>query len=144
MGYFFLLLSFCSRSVGRSMSIVDVYIYARQHFTEFFPSSSASSSPFSRFFSFTLTYFRCIRSLHRQLKRICTRPSTVEAVRGYYFSLVLTLTLSPVLLFSAIIFSFSSQFFSSRIQHYSSTYIYTLKVFSLYEYTTEAVIILSR
>ena len=62
---------------SRSMSILErcvcVYIRTRQHFTEFLLSLS--------FFSF-LTQFLPVHSLIRQLKEICTRPSTVDTVRG--------------------------------------------------------------
>ena len=95
-----------------------VDISGRQHFTEFFLSPFPPSLRFF-FYSCTLTYFRCIHSLFRQLKLIWTGSSTVETVRGHqhsFFSsslLVLTLTLSPVFFLSmqANFFFVSSHFF---------------------------------
>jgi hypothetical protein len=121
------------------MSIVCVHIYIRDNTSPNF-FLLLLLLPFL-FFSCTLTYFMCIRLLVRQLKQICTRPSTVEAVREYYFFSCLDTYAVSCSLVSAIIFFFSSLLIFFLIQCYYS--VYTFKVFSLYGYTTSCHILSS-
>jgi hypothetical protein len=68
--------SFFLSVTGRSMSILCICMRDNTSPNFFFLS-------FLSFFSFALTHFMYIHSPVRQLKRICTRPSTVDAGRGY-------------------------------------------------------------
>lgn len=134
---FFLFLSVL-QPVGRCPARI-VFIYVRQHFTEFFLFFFSLFSLFL-FFFFTLTQFMYIHSLVRQLKRKRTRPSTNETVRRYYFSLVLTLTLSPILLSVQYFFSFFSSSHLTFSPHPILLYPHTFKVIALYSvYTVQVV-----